>query len=135
MFSVAILVILISIGFVAGTKVLRSQANTKTRAEIKMIRSACIQYKDRYNSFPSLSETDIDINFGEFLSKVPPNSGFIGSRPMYIDYKRHNINYDSGTISDPYENPYQYKYDKDKNTILIWSIGLDESDPLDDVYN
>lgn len=141
MFVVAILVILIGISWVAGTKVLRSQAKSKTKAEIKMIVSAIQQYKDRFGAMPEDSGTAADLDFAEYLSSVQPGAGWTGKRPMFIDYKKNNIavdndNYDhtdAGTagptkLFDPYENAYQYQYidtGAKAGTFKVWSIGLD----------
>ena len=136
MFVVAILVILIGISWVAGTKVLRGQAESKTKAEIKMLVSAMHQYKDRFGSFPDVKGT---LNFGEYLSKVQPNTtGWTSGkpRPMFIDYTKNNINvsntaYDDPNatetiILDPYELEYVYIFDStEDDTFLIYSAGLD----------
>lgn len=147
MFVVAILVILIGISWVAGTKVLRSQAKSKTKAEITMLVAAVKQYKDRYGSHPKAgADYDGSLNFGEYLSKVQPNSGWSGKRPMFVDFKKHNINYicTSGefdddnagatTIKDPYENDYIMVYDNTEDTFYIYSVGLDgDPNTADDV--
>ena len=143
MFVVAILVILIGISWVAGTKVLRKQAKSKTKAEITMLVSAVKQYKDRFGALPVTSTSKQEIDFGQYLSKVPPNSGWTdangdpGLRPMFIDFNKHNINVsnpdfagaNAGTteVRDPYEQPYMYKAESD-GTFKIWSTGLDGSD-------
>lgn len=144
MFVVAILVILIGISWVAGTKVLRSQAKSKTKAEITMLVAAVKQYKDRYGNYPELSGNTVAFNFGQCLSKVLPdgswldNDGNPGKRPMFIDFTKHNINIDNTDyaassagatiVSDPYENAYQWKYDTTNDTFKIWSVGLDGDD-------
>jgi len=133
MFVVAILVILIGIGFVAGTKTLRKQAEIKTKAEIKMLVSACHQYKDRYGAFPDITGNIIEFNFCEHLSKIPVTPGFSGDRRFFIDFKAHNINLENWIAQDPYEQPYKYQY-KD-NIIKVWSIGLDSVDDGDDISN
>lgn len=133
MFVVAILVILIGISWVAGTKVLRSQAKSKTKAEITMLVSAVKQYRDRHGMYPEVKGA---LNFAQYLSKVLPNSGWTGKRPMYIDYKKNNINTDIDTyddanagntlVMDPYEQDYIYVYDSTEDgTFLIYSAGLD----------
>ena len=138
MFVVAILVILIGISWVAGTKVLRSQAKQKTKAEIKMLVSAMHQYKERFGSFPPSANYNGPLNFGEYLSKVQPNAGWSsGNRPMFIDFTKNNFNvsitsYDdpnagSTTIRDPYEQDYIYIYSHsdEPDKFLIYSVGLD----------
>ncbi|MCM8538813.1 MAG: hypothetical protein NE328_00910 [Lentisphaeraceae bacterium] len=137
MFVVAILVILIGISWVAGTKVLRNQAKQKTKAEITMLVAAVKQYKDRFGSFPDVQGP---LNFAEYLSKVQPNSGWSGKRPMFVDFKKNNINispdpdpvtYDNDnagttTVQDPYEQDYIYVHDPSlEETFLIYSSGLD----------
>jgi type II secretory pathway pseudopilin PulG len=133
LFVITILVILISIGFVAGTKVLRKQAKAKTQAEIKILESACYQYKDRYGKFPDISGNKIEFNFCKHLAKIPVTPSFDGDRYFYIDFKRHNINLSGWTAQDPYEQPYMYKYADNK--IKIWSVGLDPNNPSDDISN
>lgn len=153
MFVIAIVVILMGISWVAGTKVLRAQTKAKTKAEIVMISAAVNQYKTRWGSYPN--EADYrDINFVNYLSKVKPNSGWTGARPMYIDFKSSDmiraervsgpltIQGDSGSTSvsynandsgdyllDPYENPYLYFTDEDANgktiKFTIVSMGVD----------
>ena len=144
MFVVAILVILIGISWVAGTKVLRSQAKSKTKAEIKMLVSAVEQYKERYGVYPpDGGDYDGTLNFAEYLSKVQPGSGWVGKRPMFIDFTKHNINVDPDTgyddasavstkVLDPYEQDYLYKYDSTTNTYIIYSVGLDSDPNTDD---
>lgn len=137
MFVVGILVVLIGISWVAGTKVLRKQAKSKTKAEITMLVSAVKQYKDRFGSLPVTSTTKQEMNFGQYLSKVLPGSGWTGKRPMFVDFKKHNINVsndnfdDAGAgttkVQDPYEQVYMYKAESD-GTFKIWSTGLDGSD-------
>ncbi len=156
MFVVMILVILIGIGFVAGTKVLRKQAESKTRAEITMITSAVNQYKDRFGSLPKDSNYNGNLDFPQFLSKVLPDSGWTGKRPMFIGYrknsmiigqmvagsvgKQHLVKSVDNTsppnnlvIGDPYELPYQYK--QTDGQFEIFSVGLDGTKGTkDDVY-
>lgn len=133
MFVVTILVILISIGFVAGTKTLRKQAYMKTKAEIKMIESACRQYKDRYGNFPDITGSEVEVDFLNHLAKIPDIASFTGDRKMFIDCKKHAINTEGNKILDPYEQVYMYQYAKNK--ILIWSVGLDGIKSKDDVTN
>jgi len=134
MFVVGILVILIGISWVAGTKVLRKQAKSKTKAEITMLVAAVKQYKDRHGEYPPEASNDA-LDFGAYLSKVLPGSGWTGKRPMFIDFKKHNINISnddfdnanatSGTVQDPYEQNYLYTLNTTDNTFKIWSTGLD----------
>ena len=51
MFVIAILVVLIAISWVAGTKVLRGQTEAKTKAEITLLMSAIEQYKVRFGHY------------------------------------------------------------------------------------
>ena len=143
MFVVGILVILIGISWVAGTKVLRKQAKSKTKAEITMLVAAVKQYKDRFGSLPVTSTSARNLDFGQYFSKVQPdgswlnNDGSPGKRPMFIDFKKHNINISNdnfdgssaGTteVQDPYEVPYRYQTFTD-GTFKIWSRGLDGND-------
>lgn len=134
LFVIAILVILISIGFAVGTKTLRKQAEVKTRAEIKILVTACHQYKDRYGNFPDITSNEIPFNFCEHLAKIPVTPSYNGNRYFFIDFKRHNINLNNWTAQDPYEQNYMYKYDH--GIINIWSVGLDgENNTEDDISN
>ena len=144
MFVIAILVVLIAISWVAGTKVLRGQTEAKTKAEITLLMSAIEQYKVRFGHYFQQS-SNTSLNFAEYLSKVlPTQSGWTGSkRPMFIDFKSSDIltdptdGYDdasgaaSTTVNDPYENAYIYlastSVDANGNPLsyLIYSKGLD----------
>lgn len=144
MFVVAILVILVGISWVAGTKVLRGQTEAKTKAEITLLINAIEQYKTRWGSYPyafgaTPSDRIGDLDFAHLLSKVLPDSGWSGKRPMYVNYDSSDIivdnNYDDngGSIDvtslikvyDPYENAYKYAYDADTDTYIVYSAGLD----------
>ena len=119
LFTIMILIILIGIAWTAGAKVIRSQNNTKIKAEIVMIESAIIEYKERYGNYP-FEDTQL-VNFAEKLSPVPLDAGWEGTfRPMFIDFKSNNMytnndDYDSNdpdkatatTLLDPYEMPYE----------------------------
>ena len=142
MFVIAILVVLIAISWVAGTKVLRGQTEAKTKAEITLLMSAIEQYKVRFGHYFQQS-SDTTLNFGQFMSKVLPTaSGWSGSnRPMFIDFEGSDIivsnsNYaqtgaSTTIVSDPYENAYVYlastSVDANGNPLsyLIYSKGLD----------
>lgn len=134
MFVVGILVILIGISWTAGVKVLRQQAKAKTKAEISILNSACEQYKNRFGQYPDTTGNLIDFNFNHHLSDVSyeERSQYIGTRPMYIDCKKHNIHLSGNIVLDPYEQPYKYKFEDHK--IKIWSLGLDGVVSVDDVY-
>ena len=145
LFVIAILVILIGISWVAGTKVLRNQTEKKTKAEIFLLTNAVKQYKDRFGEFPATSDTEV--KFAAYLSKVQPNTaGWSGKRPMFIDYKQadffvgtksgssYTIDYDEvdeNTVNDdiyaldPYENPYFFRVNTTTNSFIIYSAGLD----------
>ncbi|MCH2208684.1 MAG: hypothetical protein MK132_22830, partial [Lentisphaerales bacterium] len=141
LFVIAILVVLIGISWVAGTKVLRSQTKAKTKAEITLLVSAVEQYKDRWGHYPYSNGYAGPLNFGEQLSKVAPNGswkksdGTAGTRPMFIDYDSSDIivsnsDYSASsaaatTVHDPYETAYFYQHNATDNTILIYSYGLD----------
>lgn len=147
MFVVAVLVILIGISWVAGAKVLRNQTVSKTKAEIKIIRSAIMQYSERHNnSIPPYSDGySGPFDIAEWLSAVSPQATWKDAeqinhipRKMFIEAHRHNIkvtvpDYDwtipSGKtisnckIQDPYEQDYIYR--RTGNTFKIISPGLD----------
>jgi type II secretory pathway pseudopilin PulG len=124
MFVIAILVILIGISWVAGTKVLRKQTQQKTKAEITLLVSAVKQYKERWGSYPGTS-TASALDFADYLSKVSPSAGWVGERPMFIDFKKSDMIEDGGTVSDPYENEYMFQLSTDENSFIIYSKGLD----------
>ncbi|MCM8536843.1 MAG: type II secretion system GspH family protein [Lentisphaeraceae bacterium] len=71
LFVIAILVILIGISWVAGTKVLRNQTIKKTKAEIFLLTDAIRQYKDRFDAYPP-EANDKTLNFAAYLSKMQP---------------------------------------------------------------
>lgn len=163
MFVIAILVILVGISWVAGTKVLRGQTEAKTKAEITLLINAIEQYNTRWGVYPheisNATGYSGNLDFGEYLSKVLPGSGWSGSkRPMYIDYDSadmlvSNSNYadpsaTSTNVQDPYENVYKYVLTIDATTgeksFKVYSFGLngddnsgqftkDPSDNLDDI--
>lgn len=154
LFVIAILVILIGISWVAGTKVLRNQTEKKTKAEILLLSHAVKQYKDRWGSYPHAfagnNKAAAGLDFAHLLSKVLPDTGWSSEkRPMFIDYKQADffVGTWSGTAAtidyskvdhssdcsitdqiyafDPYENPYMYAYYKDTDSFIIYSKGLD----------
>lgn len=123
MFSVGILVILLSISWIAGNKALKSQAKKKIGAEIVAIESAINQYKDRFGSLPFTSDCVVD--FGQYLSPVLPNGKYKDennkplNRPMFLDFKAMDLSVDNPkysessatktTLLDPYDQPYKIK--------------------------
>ena len=151
MFVVGILVILIGIGGIAGSKAIRKQMEVQTKAEITMLKAAVRQYKTRWGEYP-VQTSDTKFSFAEYLSKVSPTSStWTGVRPMYIDYKSSNMaisndNYNivnaiSTKVLDPYEQCYYYLTDNVDGVavrFLIYSVGRDgdqvNSDP-DDPYS
>jgi len=88
MFVVGILVILIGIGGSAANKALRKQADMQIKAELKMIQSALAIYKNRYEFYPPMTDTEI-ITCSELLRQIEVES-------------------DSGRYYDAYEEPYKY---------------------------
>ena len=89
MFVVGILVILIGIGGSAANKALRKQADMQIKSELKMIQSALAIYKNRYEFYPPMTDTEI-ITCGEYLRLI------------------EGIQHDSGRYYDAYEEPYKY---------------------------
>lgn len=150
MFVVGILVILIGIGGVAGNKILRKTAETKCKAEIKMLCAAVNQYKTRWGQYPEQS-SGTSLDFAEHLSKVKrvdyTGPMPIPTRPMYIDFRSCDIavdnseyaliNADPTTVLDPYEIGYFYLTNvhdhvascsascKIPESFFIYSVGLD----------
>ena len=143
MFVVAVLVILISISWVAGTKIIKEQINRKMQAEVFTLSKVIELYSIRYGSYPD-SPAPAALNFGEKLSDVKPGAGWSGKRVMYIDfrkkgYKVSNNNYDDSnasatTVLDPYDNPYLYYFDSAKNKFYVWSVGADGKDDSSDDF-
>jgi hypothetical protein len=148
MFVVTILVILIGISWVAGSKILRKSAEAQTKAEVTMLYKACVVYKAHFGSYPVETTFDADMDFVEHLSKIPPETDpndYSGSkRPMLIDFRKANMNispndsYDSFgadgyTASDPYDQAYQYNYNTTTKKLYIYSKGLDTAESTDDV--
>ena len=146
MFVVGVLVILISISWTVGTKVIRAQTDQKTRAEIKMLVEAVELYKIRYGSYPAndTSESPHPLSFAETLSNTRADGSWSGKRPMYIDYKKadlkvSNDNYDASSATstralDPYGNTYLYYHDSVNDRFYIWSVGRDEADSSSDDF-
>lgn len=99
MFTVGILVILISIGLVAGSKVMRSSADKQIKSEIKMIESALNLYKVEWKEYPPLNSSNV-LDCAELLKDLP----------MKKDTKYY----------DPYEEPYRYQIN-DKGFIKVYS--------------
>ena len=138
MFVVGILVILIGISWVAGSKILRKSAAAQTKAELKMLHAAVEAYKVRWGSYPTGTSTPASLNFVQYLSKVAPDSQYSGAkRPMFADFRASGMNLstdtydntsspDATTASDPYDQDYLYVLDGD--TFYIYSIGLDGQD-------
>ena len=151
MITIGILVVLMSISWVAGGKVLKSTKIKQMKAEISMLVTAVEQYKTRWGAYPftstggvSSGESALTFDFGEKLSSVAVGAGYTTDRPMYIDFLKQNIYVDNEEfadtdatateVEDPYENPYQYKYDDTTNEFIIYSVGLDGGDDHG-VYN
>ena len=119
MLVVTVLVILISISWVAGTKVIKAQIDRKMQAEVLSLSKVIELYKIRYGDYPTATAPS-SLNFGEKLSGVKPGAGWNGKRTMYIDFRKSgfkvsNDNYDASNatatiVFDPYDNPYLYYY-------------------------
>lgn len=83
MFVVSILIILISIGIVAGGKVMRASVNTQINAELKMIQTAIDIYKTDHKAYP-----DKDNIVNEVMRlKAVPNNGIQFIDPYDEEYK------------------------------------------------
>ena len=104
MFVVGILVILIGIGGSAANKVLRKQADIQIKAEIKLIQSALAIYKNRYDFYPPMTDTEI-ITCSEYLRQIEVES-------------------DSGRYLDAYEEPYKYTIEP-SGLIKVYSSNQD----------
>ena len=143
MLVVTVLVILISISWVAGTKVIKAQIDRKMEAEVLTLSKSLEIYKIRYGDYPTATAPS-SLNFGEKLSNAKPGAGWNGKREMYIDYRKSgfkvsNDNYDDSNatetiVLDPYNNPYLYYHDSDKNKIYVWSVGSDGKDDSSDDF-
>lgn len=144
LFVIGILVILVGISWVAGTKVLRSQTKAKTKAEIILLVGAIEQYKTRWGGYPHSwagNTYDGELDFGEYLSKVLPDGNWKDAsnnnidRPMLIDYDKEDILVDNSdyadnnasetNVQDPYENTYWYVLENNPVKIRVYSAGLD----------
>ena len=146
MFVIGILVILISLSWVAGRHIFQVQVNYKTKGEIALLAAAVDHYKIRYGDFPATdtSESPHPFSFGEQLSDIRPYSGYTGKRKMYLDYKKKRIkvsneNYDDANanktkVLDTFENNYLYYNDSANNRFFIWSIGEDGIDSSSDDF-
>lgn len=87
MFVVTILVILIGIGMVAGSKIMRKSADTQINSELKMIQSAIEVYKVKNQVYP---DKDNIVN-------------------EVMDLKVITIN--GSQFIDPYDEEYKYLID------------------------
>lgn len=150
LFVIGILVILVGISWVAGTKVLRSQTKNKTKAEIMLLSGAIEQYRQRFGHYPPQAG-NTTLNFGEYLSKVLPNgqwtdaSGSSADRPMLVDFDKEDIIVDNSSyaahdadttiVMDPYENEYMYLLSNNSTSFLIYSKGLDGEHGSGSNYN
>lgn len=136
MFVVGILIILIGISMMASNKIIRKSAESQTKAEIKMIKSAIDAYKIRWGAYPKSKNDRVD--FIEWLSNVSPYQYDSGSggrliREMYINARQANMNvtnkdyFMSGvhgvSAKDPYEN--YYLYSSSGNSFVVYSVGID----------
>lgn len=150
-FVIGILVILISISWVNGSKTIKTVSTKQVQAEILLIRTALRSYETRWGDFPQ-STSDL-VDFGEYLSSISPHEDYVNPankplpREMYIDLKSSNINAENKDcyaytkskhgavipkviIQDPYEQPYVYKVSG--NTFEVISVGLDGTLGTDD---
>lgn len=99
MFVVSILIILISIGLVAGGKVMRASTNTQINAELKMIQTAIDIYKTDHRVYP---DKDNIVNEVMRLKAVPNNGA---------------------QFVDPYDE--EYKYLMDNGFMKVYSESQD----------
>lgn len=125
LFTIMILIILLSISWVAGNKVLRHQLKAKANAEMVMLKSAIERYNVRWGAYPF--DGDQVINFAEQLSDYPIDTdrntaAYAPKREMYIHYNSRgfttsNDTYDNAEIEDcpativfdPYDEPYRVR--------------------------
>ena len=147
LFVVTILVILIGLSWVDGSKAVKKQVDRKTKAEITALVTAVENYYIRYGTYPpnDTSTTPHPFSFAETLSDAQPGLGFEGKREMYIDFKKNGINItnenyaDSDatatTVLDPFEIPYYYFHDEVNNKFYIWSVGADGVDSSSDDFH
>ena len=148
MITIGILIILMAVSWVAGSKVLRGTKVKQTKADLVMLVNAVEQYKDRWGEYPFTNGNGQYFKFGEKLSPVKVGANYNGTRPMFIDYQKHSMesainvgdeadpefenysdyniqNPESTYILDPYKNAYRYDYDSSTETYTIYSDGLD----------
>lgn len=124
LFVVTILIILISIGLAAGSKVLRKQASIQRSAEIVLIEASIRLYEERYGVLPFTNSGVI--NFAWQLSSMRPidnnGDGVIDKNDMIGDKRPRwipddSIMQDFNFLYDPYEEKYQIYIDGAK-----WSV-------------
>ena len=96
MFVITVLVILISISWINGTKVIDKQIDRKMKAEIATLVKVIELYKIRYGAYPPNDTPGVAqaLNFAEKLSSSKPGSGWIGKREMYINFKKTQLQRD-----------------------------------------
>ena len=129
MITIGILIILMSISWVAGNKVLKSVKTKQMRVDISMLVTAVEQYKDRWGDYPFTHGRTRPFNFANKLSSVSVyDKKYKGARPMFIDYTKQNMKVENNTIQDPYKIPYRYHYDNSTQTYTIYSVGFDGKD-------
>ena len=114
MFTITVLIVLISMGFSVGTKVLRKQTDVQREAEMLIIRTAVIQYQERFGVYPSQSDGEIDFaaSLSPAIGYKTPSGEWDYSLRDSMNWLGQEINYDivSGEILDPYEEKYKIQY-------------------------
>jgi len=139
LFIIGILVILMSISWVAGSKVILGTKKQQTKAEITMLFNAVKAYKARYSAYPWENQASaaptaggaaVTFTYGHQLSKAPHESdgnynatatgvaasAYNGNRPMYIDYTPHGFNVSNdnykttGGAACTVKDPYEQAY-------------------------
>lgn len=152
MMVLGIVAILFGIGTAVFTIATGKSEIAKAKSEIAQLKAAVEMYYDRWGQYPvpngnvgtSINE---EFNFGEWLSKVAPESDGWGDsdgdgkndkRPMFIKFKEQgydvdNADYDiwdasATVIADPWGTSYGYKYESSNKSFIIYSAGTYEVD-------
>lgn len=165
---IALLIVLASITFALAGPVKTSILTTKAKSQIQKISLALNEFKNKYGEYPMTDGGESDEDWAELLidsvrgdrilvrrggklKMAKYNEGRSGAKPLpFLALGEYALDDDSDVenakmILDPWENPYQYRYNKitggkpgtqwDAPTFLLISAAADyEEPPSDDDY-
>ncbi|MBQ6705294.1 MAG: prepilin-type N-terminal cleavage/methylation domain-containing protein [Opitutales bacterium] len=165
---IALLIVLASITFALAGPVKNSILTTKAKSQIQKISLALNEFKNKYGEYPMTDGGESDEDWAELLidsvrgdrilvrrggklKMAKYNEGRSGAEPLpFLALGEYALDDDSDVenakmILDPWENPYQYRYNKitggkpgtqwDAPTFLLISAAADyEEPPSDDDY-